>query len=449
MNRDLTVGRPGAVLWRFCLPLFGSVVFQQLYSIADSFVAGRFIGEGALASVGNSYEITLIFLAFAFGCNIGCSVVTSELFGAKKYADMKTAVYTALISVGALCALLMAAGLIFSGGLLRLINTPEELFADSGLYLDIYIFGLPFMFFYNTSNGIFTALGDSKTPFFFLAASSTANIGLDILFVKAFRMGVAGVAWATFICQGISCLLALFFVFRRLRSVKAEEKARAFSWPLLGRLAKIAIPSIIQQSFISVGNITVQGVINTFQKSVMAGYSSAIKLNGIALTTFNTLGNGISNYTAQNLGAGKPERIKKGFRAGVLIGWALCIPMMIAFFFFGKGLVTAFLKEPSEAAVRTGTEFLRIVSPFYFTIALKIAADGILRGVGMMKKFLAVTLIDFTLRVVLVITLAKPLGSSGIWWAWPAGWIVAVALSVIFYRGIKWHALSPEGTEES
>ena len=194
MNKDLTVGKPESVLCKFCLPLFGSIIFQQLYNIADSFVAGKFIGDNALAAVGNSYEITLIFIAFAFGCNIGCSVLAAQLFGAKRYNDMKTSVYTSLITGAAICIVLMIAGIVFCDGLLRLIKTPEEVFADSKLYLDIYIYGLPCVFLYNVATGIFSALGDSKTPFIFLACSSLSNIGVDILFVTAFKMGVAGAA---------------------------------------------------------------------------------------------------------------------------------------------------------------------------------------------------------------------------------------------------------------
>ena len=165
MNKDLTVGNPQKVLWQFCLPLFGSIIFQQLYNIADSFVAGQFIGETALAAVGNSYEVTLIFIAFAFGCNIGCSVIVSQLFGAKQYRDVKTAVSTTLIASGVLCAILMLVGCFCCESLLRLINTPDNVMADSKLYLDIYILGLPFVFYYNVATGIFSVLGDSKTPF--------------------------------------------------------------------------------------------------------------------------------------------------------------------------------------------------------------------------------------------------------------------------------------------
>ena len=251
MNKDLTVGKPSQVLWQFCLPMFGSIIFQQLYNIADSLVAGKFIGENALAAVGNSYEITLIFIAFAFGCNIGCSVIVSRYFGAKDYDEMKTSVYTSLIGSAVLCAVLMLIGLVGCHSLLELINTPEEILADSSLYLDIYVLGLPFMFFYNIATGIFSALGDSKTPFYFLAVSSLSNIGVDILFVAGLKMGVAGVAWATFLCQGVSCVLAMVVVFRRISAFKSKNKVVLFSWNMLGKVAVVAIPSILQQSFVS------------------------------------------------------------------------------------------------------------------------------------------------------------------------------------------------------
>ena len=438
MNKDLTVGKPSIVLWKFCLPLFGSIIFQQLYNIADSFVAGKFVGEDALAAVGNSYEITLIFIAFGFGCNIGCSVIVSRLFGAKQYKDLKTAVYTTLIASGVLCAVLMIAGLLLGQPLLRLIHTPENVFADSWLYLEIYIWGLPFVLFYNVATGIFSALGDSRTPFIFLACSSTANIFMDILFVTAFDMGVAGVAWATFICQGISCVLAILFVFKRFAKIKTEGKVPVFSWVLLKDISIIAIPSILQQSFISVGNIIIQGIINGFGSGVMAGYAASVKLNNLVITSLTTLGNGISNFTAQNLGAHKPERVKEGFRAGVKLVWIICVPLVLLYLFAGKYLVYAFLDTPSEAALSTGITFLRILSPFYFVVSLKLVSDGVLRGAGMMKKFMIATFTDLILRVILAKVLSIPFASTGIWLAWPIGWIIATILSVIFYRTGKW-----------
>ena len=440
MIKDLTVGKPEKVLWRFCIPLFGSVIFQQFYNLADSFVAGKFIGENALASVGNSYEITLIFIAFAFGCNIGCSVIVSQFFGAKNYGEMKTAVYTAMITSAVVCTVLMCLGIGFCDTLLHMIRTPEELFADSKLYLDIYIWGLPFVFFYNIATGIFSALGDSKTPFYFLAASSTVNVAVDILFVTAFNMGVAGVAWATFLCQGISCLLAVSVVFLRLRKIHADGRISVFSVLILKKFLSVAVPSVLQQSFISIGNIIIQGVINGFGAGVIAGYSASVKLNNLVITSFTTLGNGISNYTAQNIGAEKFVRVKEGFRAGIKLVWLLSIPLFFAYFFAGKWLLYLFMEDPSALALQTGIAFLRILSPFYFVISAKLVADGILRGSNMMNKFMIATFTDLILRVGLAIVLSRTaLGSVGIWSAWPIGWTVAAILSIMFYRSGKWN----------
>lgn len=438
MNRDLTIGKPETVLWNFCLPLFGSILFQQLYNIADSLVAGKCIGEKALAAVGNSYEITLVFLAFAFGCNIGCSVIVSQLFGAKNYRDMKTAVYTTFISSAILCGVLMLSGILFGSSLLTLIHTPPEIFADSRLYLNIYIWGLPFLFFYNIATGIFSALGDSRTPFLFLAVSSTANILIDILFVAGFHMGVAGVAWATFLCQGISCTLAVIVVLKRLAGIRTESKAALFSFPILKKLAVIAIPSILQQSFISVGNILIQSVINHFGAGVIAGYAAAIKLNNLVITSFTTLGNGISNFTAQNMGAGILPRIREGFRAGIKIVWILCVPIVCLYLLASSALVHVFMNEPSETALQSGVQFLRIVAPFYFVISIKLVADGILRGSGLMKSFMASTFTDLILRVGLAFAFSKLLGAVGIWCAWPIGWTIAMGMSVTFYLHGPW-----------
>lgn len=438
MNRDLTQGKPEKVLWRFCLPLFGSIIFQQLYNIADSLIAGKFVGENALAAVGNSYEITLIFIAFAFGCNIGCSVIVSRYFGAREYHQARTAVHTTLISGGILCIVLMLAGFASCSGLLNLIHTPVEIMADSRLYLMIYIAGLPFLFFYNIATGIFSALGDSKTPFLFLACSSTANIAMDYVFVKYLQMGVSGVAWATFICQGISCVLAITVVFWQLKALKTEKKAEIFSTHIFKQICVVAVPSILQQSFISIGNIMIQSLINGFGPAVIAGYAAAIKLNNLVITSFTTLGNGISNYTAQNLGAGKYDRVHSGFKAGWKLVWFLCLPILAVYIIFGKELVFLFMDNTEGLAISTGVLILRIFAPFYLIVSVKLAADGILRGASLMTQFMAATFTDLICRVFLATLLSKFLGAVGIWSAWPVGWMIGTAVSLFFYnRHIK------------
>ena len=418
MNQDLTTGKPSRVLWKFCLPLFGSIIFQQLYNIADSFVAGKFIGENALAAVGNSYEITLIFIAFAFGCNIGCSVVAAQFFGAKDLRSMKTTIYTTLIASAGLCAVLMLVGLLLSRQLLGLINTPDEIMKDSQLYLNIYICGLPFVFFYNVATGIFSALGDSKTPFFFLMASSLSNIAVDILFVTAFGMGVDGVAWATFLCQGVSCVLALAFVFRRLAKIHLPESQRApaFSVRLLGRVARVAIPSILQQSFVSVGNIVLQSIINSFGTAVMAGYSASVKLNNLVITSLVTLGNGISNFTAQNLGAGDTKRIKKGTiqsiiimlimaACSILIGLLLTINGTYLHIFLSADKVTA-------ETLRFGNSYLYIDLSLYAFLGLIFVARNCVQGIGKPQFVLGAGAAELVARVAVCLLLPAALAGG-------------------------------------
>lgn len=438
MIKDMTVGKPERVLWKFSIPMFISVIFQQLYNIADSVIAGKFAGEDALAAVGASYPITMIFMAIAVGSNIGCSVVISQLFGGKKYKEMKTAISTTMISSFVISAVLTVAGLIGTRALMVMIQTPENIFADGALYLRIYIGGFLFLFLYNVCTGIFQSLGDSKTPLYFLIGSSVGNVVLDTIFVAVFHWGVAGVAWATFLAQGIACILSCIALKKRIAEVKTEEKSELFSVEMLKKIGLIAIPSILQQSFISIGNIFIQGLINGYGSSVIAGYSAAIKLNTFTITSFTTLANGVSSFTAQNVGARKFERVKKGFRAGTGMALGVAVPFFLVFFFAGTQMLHLFMNAESKAAVQTGISFLRIVSPFYFVIAVKLIADGVLRGAGSMKLFMTATFTDLVLRVILAFVLSGEFGTTGIWISWPIGWTIATILSGVFYLSGKW-----------
>ena len=431
---DLTAGKPYKVLLRYILPLFLSIVFQQVYNIADSVVAGQYIGEEALAAVGNSYEITLVLLAFAFGCNMGSSIVTAKNFGAKNFTEMKSAIRTSLLSTLVVTLSLMLAGFLSARPLLLALNTPSEILGDSLAYLYIYLAGLLFLFFYNVSTGIFAALGDSITPFIFLVVSSITNVFMDILFVAAFKMGVQGVAWATFICQGASSIAAFSVLVYQLRKVKTPEKPKLFSKAALKDFLLVGIPSTLQQSFVSVGNIVLQGLINSFGTPTIAGYSAAVKFNNFAVTSMHQVGNGVSNYTAQNLAAKKPERIKSGFRWGFLIASSIGLLFFFGYFFFNRQLMLLFLKKKSAEAIEVGHDFLSIVSPFYAIIAVKLVADGVLRGAEKMARFMVSTFTDLALRVGLAFALSSTaLGAKGIWWAWPIGWGVALVMSYVFY----------------
>lgn len=443
MIKDLTIGEPKRVLWKFTLPLFISVIFQQLYNIADSVIAGKFAGEDALAAVGASYPITMIFMAIALGSNIGCSIVVSQLFGAKDYTHMKTAVFTSIITALGLSVLLSVAGVILSPLFLKLLKTPDNIMQDGILYLRIYVGGFIFLYLYNVSTGIFQALGDSQTPLFLLIGSSIGNIILDIVFVAVFHWDVGGVAWATFIAQGISCILSYIIMIKRLRQIQSDEKVPVFSGIMLRKIAYVAVPSILQQSFVSVGNLFIQGLVNSFGSSVIAGYSAAIKLNTFVTMSYTTLGNGISSFTAQNRGAGKTERISKGFLAGCLMETIVTIPFFVAYFFFGNAMINLFMdSDESITAISTGITFLKIVSPFYIIIGMKLILDGLARGMEKMGVFMTMTFADLIIRVILAFVLAPHFGENGIWMSWPVGWTASLILYGLLFLYLQLRKLN-------
>ncbi|WP_051823947.1 MATE family efflux transporter [Clostridium sulfidigenes] len=436
---DMTIGNPFKILWTFSLPMLLSSLFQQLYNIVDSIVAGKFIGVNALAAVGASYPITALFIAVAVGSSMGCSVVVAQIFGSKKYTTMKSAISTAIISLTSLSIILTILGSIFCKPLMRLLHTPENIFSDSALYLQIYISGIIFLFLYNTATAIFNGLGDSKTPLCLLIFSSIFNIILDLVFVITFKMGVSGVAWATFIAQGLSSILAIVCLIMRLRKIEVTEKYPYFSSYILKRISRIAIPSIMQQSFISIGQICVQGLVNSYGAIVVAGYSAAFRVHTIALTSMSTMSSALSSFTAQNIGAKKISRVKEGYKAAVAITLSICGGILILFLIFAPKLIGLFV-DSSESinVINVGTEFLRTLAPFYLVVGLKMVCDGVLRGAGAMKDFMFATFSDLILRVALSFILASIIGYSGIWWAFPLGWIIGTALSVYFYYKGTW-----------
>ncbi len=438
MTYDLTKGKVNKVLLKFTIPLFISVIFQQMYSIADSLIAGRFAGEDALAAVGASYPITNIFNAVAIGCNVGCSVVISQLFGAKDYKKVKTASSTSLIACIVLGVLLTVMGIALTPTLMRAIDTPENIFNDSALYLAIYVGGFTFLFIYNIANGIFNSLGDSKTSLYFLIFSSVFNVALDYIFVVFLNMGVGGVAWATFIAQGIAGVLSVLTLLKRLKTLPVTEKTDLFSFQLLKRIARISIPSVLQQSFVSVGNVFIQKLINGFGSYVVAGFAAAFKLNMFTINALCTIGNGVSSFTAQNYGAKKYDRIKEGMKWGSIFSIIAGCIFAVTYLGFNEQLLRLFMeKTVNEETVVSGMAFLKTVSPFFCFIGLKLIFDGVLKGTGSMKLFMVVTFTDLILRVILAFVFAPIWGYQGIWYSWPVGWTVATVLSVIFYKGLS------------
>ena len=443
MIKDMTVGKPAKVLLAFSLPMLLSMAFQQMYNIADSVIAGKFVGDNALAAIGASFAVTMLFLSVAAGASVGSSVIVSQFFGVKKPDKMKSAIWTSIISIMVIAVFLTALGFIICRPIIRLLQTPAEVTADADAYLYIYFAGLPFLFMYNAATAIFTGLGDSKTPLYFLIFSSVFNVALDILFVTVVKWGVSGVAWATFIAQGLSGALAMSVLLRRISRIKTDVPYKKFDFNILKKISSVAGPSILQQSFISVGQLCVQGLINSFGTQTLAGYSAAIKVNMFCVAIFNTMSNALSSYTAQNSGAGDYERVKKGYPAALAIIMAITVIFICVLVFAGKYLIALFTNETGDPKViEEGKKFLLFVAAGYPIVAYKVVTDGLLRGSGYMLAFMVSTFTDLIVRVAMSFILAKPLGFVSVCISFPAGWVLGALASMAFYLSGKWKTKS-------
>ncbi|NME83991.1 MATE family efflux transporter [Clostridium sp. SM-530-WT-3G] len=443
MIKDMTVGNPSKILLFFSLPMIAGNILQQLYSIIDSMIVGNFVGADALAAVGASYPITFVLITIANGCGIGCGVIISQYFGGKFIDKVKTSIFTSIIFITLFSLLIMVLGVIFYSNILSLINTPKDIFEQSCIYMKIYFWGVVFLFVYNIINSSFNALGNSKTPLLFLILSSFLNIILDLLFVIKFQMGVAGAAYATFMCQIISAVLSLLFLLKSIKNMHYKEKIIFFDLSILKNMFKIVIPSILQQSIVSIGNLFVQALVNSYGIIVIAGYAAAIKIDSITILPMVNMSNAVSTFTGQNIGANKPERIKNGYKGALIIIGGFCAFTAITLFLFGHKLIGLFVNSSSNSSViDIGVQYMKIVSLFYFFMGLMVITNGILRGSGDMKIFLLSTLTNLSTRIIFAYTLAFLIGQSAIWWAIPCGWILASTISVIRYKSGKWKSKS-------
>lgn len=431
---------PGKALFFFAVPLILGNLFQQFYTTVDSVIVGQFVGEDALAAVGASYSLTSVFIMIAIGGGIGAGVITSQYLGAGNYGKMKTSVFTALNSFLGLSIVLGIIGFMANEQILRALNTPENIMADAVLYLKIYFVGLPFLFMYNILSSVFNALGNSKTPLYLLIFSSLLNIVLDLVMVKVFGLGVAGVAVATLFAQGLSAVISFRLLMRQLKSYQTkEERYRLFDPAMLGNMFKVALPSMLQQSIVSIGMLLVQSVVNGFGSSVLAGYTAGMRIESICIVPMIALGNAVSTFTAQNLGAGKPERVKRGYVAGMKIVAVFAVLICLFLTLLHDPIINAFLEEGSDiTAYETGTSYLSFIAFFFVFIGLKAITDGVLRGAGDVVVFTLANLVNLGIRVTFAFTMAGILGVKAVWFAVPIGWATNYLISFIRYLSGKW-----------
>lgn len=465
MKSDYLTSKPAFfALFVFSLPIIIGNLFQQLYTMVDSAVVGRFVGEQALAAVGASYSLTVVFICIAIGGGVGSSVIVSKYFGARNFSAMKTAVSTAFLTFLGISVFLGAVGIVINRPLLVVLKTPSDALDMALVYLRIYFLGLPFLFMYNVISSMFNALGKSRIPLVFLIFSSVLNVALDFLFVAVFKAGVAGAAWATLIAQGLSCVLSFAVFMNTLGKFEDSEdgvaedgdvaggvscgeklardgygKFRFFDGRELASMAKIAIPSILQQSTVSIGMMLVQSVVNSFGSEALAGYSAFSRIASIAIVPMAALNNSMSSYTAQNIGAGKPERVVKGYHAANLMVAFFALTLCVCIEIFYRPLISLFIGAGgSETALRTGQAALRFEGFFYCWIGFKMACDGLLRGAGDMKVFTLANLINLSIRVVVSVVCAPRFGIEWVWYSVPMGWFMNFVISFAEYRTGRW-----------
>lgn len=436
---NLTTQPPARSLFFFSLPMIIGNLFQQFYNMADSIIVGQLVGESALAAVGASYSFTTVFIMIAIGGGIGASVLTSQYLGAGKHKEMKSSVYTFLITFAVFSILLALIGFWINPTVLKLLKTPPNIMDDAVLYLQIYFVGMPFLFMYNILSANFNALGKSKIPLYLLIFSSILNIIIDLWMVGGLGLGVKGAAIATVIAQGIAAVISFLILMRLLGTYKIEGRVDKFRSDMFVTGVKIAIPSIVQQSIVSIGMLLTQSAVNQFGSSALAGYSAGTRLESICVVPMIATGNAMSTFTAQNLGAGKPERVRKGYRAayGIIISFGVALILISQLFY--KPIVSAFVDEgSSQVAFQTGTDYFRFIGLFFSFLGFKAITDGILRGAGDIKVYMFANLVNLSIRVA-VAQLCSPIwGIELIWYAVPMGWAVNYFISYLWYRTGNW-----------
>lgn len=478
MEKDyLLKERPMRALFLFALPMIIGNLFQQFYTMADSMVVGRYVSENALAAVGASYSLTNVFICVAIGGGVGASVLTSRYFGAREYGCMKQSVSTALLTFLAVSLALAALGLAFGREFMVFLKTPEDILDMAVEYLNIYFMGLPFLFMYNVLSSMFNALGRSRIPLYLLIFSSIFNIVLDIYLVRSLGLGIAGVAWATLIAQGISAFLSFLIFLGELRGypgadtkmesgLAAEKAAFEMLWDTkypsasahrekdasilrsvrkfysaeeLLTMCRVALPSIFQQSTVSIGMMLVQSVVNSFGPQMLAGFSAGMRVESICIVPMAALGNAMSSYTAQNLGAEQEDRVVKGYRAALCLTAFFALLLCLALELFHFPIIASFLgSDGTMQALETGSSYLRFIGFFFALIGLKMCTDGLLRGAADMKMFTLANLANLSLRVAFAIAMAPRFGIAMVWYAVPLGWLVNFLISYGEYRTGRW-----------
>lgn len=435
--KDMTKGNEGKLIFSFALPMLIGNVFQQLYNTVDSIIVGRYVGKEALAAVGTSFPIVFLLISLIAGITMGSTILISQYYGAKDMERVKSTIDTTYIFLFFASISITVIGLISSTALLKLLKTPDEVFVQAKNYLNITFIGMIGMFGYNSISAILRGLGDSKTPLRFLIISTVINTILDIIFVIPLKMGVEGAAWATIIAQFCSFIFGIYHLNKNHEIFKFRIKNIKFHRDIFNLSIKIGIPSGIQQVLFSVGMMAMQSLINGFGADTMAGFNAASKVDSFASMPVMNFGAAISTFVGQNIGAGKTERIKKGYRSTMIMVIGISLITSVVINIFGEQLIGLFNTEPG--VIKEGKAYIVRVASFYAVVGAMFITNGVMRGAGDTIVPMITSLLSMlVIRVPVAYFLAERLGSNGIWWSIPAGWVIGAALTQFYYHSGRW-----------
>ena len=436
---DMTSGNVYGLLIRFAVPLLLGNLFQQLYNTVDTWVVGNYVGKEAFSAVGTVSPIINMLIGTFLGLSIGAGVVISQYYGAKQEQKVSETVHTALVMTAILGVLFTFIGVLMTPPMLRLMKTPAEVFPEAQRYLTIYFSGIFGLLLYNMGAGILRAVGDSQRPFYFLVLSTTLNIGLDLLFVIVFHMGVAGVAYATIIAQGLSAVLVLLLLMRAKNCVRVSLRALKLHMDPLKKIVKVGVPAALQRAVTSFSNVFVQSYINYFGADVMGGWTAYTKVDAFLFLPMQSVSSGATTFVGQNLGVNDVARAKKGIRVAMIIAMACNLIIMVPVIVFAPALVRFFNGTPE--VITYGTLFLRMMSPFYVLCCVNQILAGSLRGAGDSKTPMFIMLGSFVLFRQIYLFVVTHFISNAIVpvaMSYPAGWLVCSVATVIYYKFAHW-----------
>lgn len=446
MQQNLTRGPVTRAMLLFALPMIMGNLLQQLYNVADTLIVGRCIGPGALAAVGASFTLMTFLTSILLGLCMGSGVFFSMCYGAGEDNRMKEGVYVSFILIAGLTLVLNAGALFFLEPILALLRVPPEVYNLTRAYLAAVLWGMFFTFLYNFFTALLRAVGNSVIPLIFLGVSALLNVGLDLLFVLQFDMGVAGAAWATVIAQGASAICIAFYTFRRVPYLLPARCHMRFQRKTVRNILSYSLLTCVQQSVMNFGILMVQGLVNSFGASVMAAFAAAVKIDAFAYMPVQDFGNAFSTFIAQNYGARKAGRIQAGIRSATMLAMAFCLIISALVFFFAKPLMEIFVNPAETAIVDVGVGYLRIEGACYCGIGCLFLLYGLYRGLGKPGMSVVLTGISLGLRVILAYMFAPLAGLQAIWWAIPIGWVLADAAGLVYYKVRKGRLLLPEKT---